>query len=98
MAPSWSLRMVAHRRTCQNETRHAGEEPARDHAADGAEAANIAADHPHRRDLNTMRPPDLALTRPACQSQARLSAPKRNGDLTVTLTAHQGEAKCSNQG
>src|SRR5262249_27653971 len=67
--PSSRLGMVTRSHAGEREVRHTGGEPARDHAADGAEAGNGDAGYRHQRTLR-MRAPELAsyAARPAVTS------------------------------
>src|SRR5215831_13527078 len=55
--PSSRLGMVTRGRAGEREVRHAGGEPAREHAADGAEAGNSDAGYRHKRTLDMTRTP-----------------------------------------
>src|SRR5437016_10609160 len=79
--PRLRLGMVARCGAGKREARHACGEPAHEHAADGTEAGDSDAGHRHEQTLGTISTSRLALTRPACPSQARVS-PRQPSDLT----------------
>src|SRR5262249_48388089 len=82
--PSSRLGMVTRSRAGEREVRHAGGEPAREHAADSAEAGNRDAGYRHKPTVDSARAPgSWPFTRRARRSQASATAASSRGLTTI---------------